>query len=52
MITGLMTETVYYWEVALKFCVHVTDLRRFHWLVETIFEIAQKPAPTSWHRCV
>uniref|UniRef100_A0A915PT72 Proteasome activator complex subunit 4 C-terminal domain-containing protein n=1 Tax=Setaria digitata TaxID=48799 RepID=A0A915PT72_9BILA len=51
-IEGLMSETVYYWDTALKFCLDVTDIRRFHWLVETIFEIVSKPASTSWHRCV
>uniref|UniRef100_A0A1I7VC43 BLM10_mid domain-containing protein n=1 Tax=Loa loa TaxID=7209 RepID=A0A1I7VC43_LOALO len=51
-IEGLMSETVYYWDIALKFCLDVTDVRRFHWLIETIFEITLRPAPTTWHRCV
>ncbi|KAL3994456.1 hypothetical protein ACH3XW_21805 [Acanthocheilonema viteae] len=51
-IEGLTSETVYYWDTALKFCLDVTDVRRFHWLVETIFEIASRPSPTTWHRCV
>lgn len=52
MFAGLMSETAYYWDTALKFCLDVTDVRRFHWLAETIFEIALRPAPTTWHRCV
>nr|CRZ24962.1 Bm6063 [Brugia malayi] len=51
-IEGLMSETVYHWDIALKFCLDITDVRRFHWLIETLFEIALKPAPTTWHRCV
>ncbi|KAM3719396.1 Proteasome activator complex subunit [Dirofilaria immitis] len=51
-IEGLTSETVYYWNIALKFCFDFTDVRRLHWLVETLFEISLRSAPTSWHRCI
>ncbi|VDM94314.1 unnamed protein product, partial [Onchocerca ochengi] len=51
-IEGLMSETVHYWTAVLKFCLSLTDLRKFHWLAETIFEITSRSSPTAWHRCV
>ncbi|MCP9261707.1 Proteasome activator complex subunit 4 [Dirofilaria immitis] len=51
-VSGLTSETVYYWNIALKFCFDFTDVRRLHWLVETLFEISLRSAPTSWHRCI
>ncbi|VDN07657.1 unnamed protein product [Thelazia callipaeda] len=51
-IEGLTTDTLTSWEMALKLCMKMTDVRKLHWLVETIFEIASKPTPTAWHRCV
>lgn len=50
--TGILSDSTDHWEGSLKLVLENVDLRKVYWLVETVFEVSSKPAPTAWHTCM
>uniref|UniRef100_F1KQG9 Proteasome activator complex subunit 4 n=1 Tax=Ascaris suum TaxID=6253 RepID=F1KQG9_ASCSU len=51
-IEGILSDSTDHWEGSLKLVLENVDLRKVYWLVETVFEVSSKPAPTAWHTCM